>query len=220
MDCPFQLFLVRNDFFLLFLNFFLIYFFKHFLLSFEKHLSWWKVELHLALFVHVFVNVLVDLVVEWAFLEVEVRVDHRSVDVNYVGCFFFFVKNVTFAVQLFLQEWVDEWKFVNFLPFFCNPCQILWPLVYVEFLNFYPSFLCRLWIRAFILLFAVFLFSVFRWAMLGLLFAYHLLFIQLSQSYQGHDLHIVTLFGQSQWYKFTGCQVLEDWEWFSVFKDL
>jgi hypothetical protein len=51
-----------------------------------------------------FVNVFVDLIVERAFFEIKVRVNHRSVDVNDVSCVLFFVKKVASAVQLLLQK--------------------------------------------------------------------------------------------------------------------
>ena len=182
MDCPLKLFFIGNDVLFLFLCFFLNYLFKHFLLPFEQHLPRWEVELNLALFVHMFVDVFFNLVVERAFFEVEVGVHHGSVDVYNVSSVFLFVKDVTSAVEFLLQEGVCKGEFIHFLPFLCVPGQVFGPLVYVKLFDFYPCFLGRLRIRALILFLVVLLLLVLCRAIIDLLFTCHFFFIQFSQS--------------------------------------
>lgn len=91
-----------------------------------------------------FIDVLFYLIVERAFFEIEIGVDHGSVDVYYIWSVFLFVEDVAFAVKFLLEKSVEKGEFIHFLPIHCVPGQVLWPLVYVEFLDFYSSFLWRL----------------------------------------------------------------------------
>ena len=100
------------------------------------------------------VNIFLEPVVERPFLEVQVRVYHRPINIDEIMVRFILVKYVAFGVHFLLEKFISDGNFIYFLP--ALRFDIFRPFIYAEFLDL-DSHLLAVGIRVFLLSFIVLL---------------------------------------------------------------